>query len=389
MYCISLFSTILSIISDYNLFISLYLKQTIIHFCTYFILISMAKNNRKSTRKISTRATAKSAMNAPNSDDSHTNIDQNVNTTMQTNNMITTQPNQMTEISNNPVNNYNSSNFSVSIQNFDGNPNYLSFFIQQILDLKNINKWSEDKTIIFIRSKLSGQALEFYINNPTVNSIKSVDELFKQFKTYFEHESFSNPILELDKLKINLNESLLAFSLRIDNLVNKLYSNMSITDQDNIKYNKLISNLPEDIRLFILQNQITNNREALNKAIFLQNVNRQNKQFSSTTHDPDNNDKLSQLTAQINVLQTKLQKLENPPTCAQSVNESANEYSNHSINFINLYESGGSYAVPAESLAQMSVLVQQLYHVILFPSQNVSKQVQPRFPFVGLSVIGD
>ncbi|GBM41077.1 Retrovirus-related Pol polyprotein from transposon 412, partial [Araneus ventricosus] len=49
--------------------------------------------------------------------------------------------------------------FCIQIENFNGEPDKLEWFIQQITDLKRINKWSGEMTFLFLKSKLAGSAL--------------------------------------------------------------------------------------------------------------------------------------------------------------------------------------------------------------------------------------
>lgn len=55
--------------------------------------------------------------------------------------------------------------FSCDINPFSGEAELLSFFFSQVQDLKNLNGWSDDHALIYTKSKLIGQALQFYINS--------------------------------------------------------------------------------------------------------------------------------------------------------------------------------------------------------------------------------
>jgi len=202
----------------------------------------------------------------------------------------------------------NQSNFHPSILTFSGNPEHLNFFKLQILDLQKLNKWDDARTLFYLRSKLSGAALEFFVANPRLHSITSVDELFNKFELFFKSDSVSNPIIELDNLRIKSSETISQFAIRLDNLVSKLYASMSDEDQKKIKFNKLIANVSPDVRIFILQNKINSYDEALEKAIFYTQISQQNKLFPTSANANSNVDLLFE---KVNLLQTKLDKMDN------------------------------------------------------------------------------
>ncbi|GBO38102.1 Uncharacterized protein K02A2.6 [Araneus ventricosus] len=79
--------------------------------------------------------------------------------------------------------------FSIQIENFNGEPDKLEWFIQQITDLKQINKWSDEMTFLFLKSKLTGFALFWYASNPTCKNITTFDEAVTQLRAFFRNDS--------------------------------------------------------------------------------------------------------------------------------------------------------------------------------------------------------
>ncbi len=55
--------------------------------------------------------------------------------------------------------------FSVQINSFDGTPSYAKFFFSLIKESAKINQWTNDQTILFLKSKLTGPALKFLLEN--------------------------------------------------------------------------------------------------------------------------------------------------------------------------------------------------------------------------------
>jgi len=170
-------------------------------------------------------------------------------------------------------------NFSINISSFNGEPRLLKFFQNQILDLQYLNRWSEKETIVFIRSKLTGAALDFYLANSSLHNANKVEDIFDAFSAFFQEQESKNPIIEFDRICLKPQETISQFVLRLDSLVTTLYPSLSVDNQNTIKYNKFIANIDNDTRLYLLQNNIKGYQEAVQKAIFFNNIKIQNKAY--------------------------------------------------------------------------------------------------------------
>ncbi|GBN62593.1 hypothetical protein AVEN_33326-1 [Araneus ventricosus] len=115
--------------------------------------------------------------------------------------------------------------FSIQIENFNGEPDKLEWFIQQITDLKQINKWSDEMTFLFMKSKLAGSALSWYASIPTCKNIASFDEAVTQLRAFFRNDStpLSNSA-ELHNIQLMPGESIRNLAHRIQVLTSRTYS---------------------------------------------------------------------------------------------------------------------------------------------------------------------
>ena len=211
---------------------------------------------------------------------------------------------QMSNISETPSN--HNPHFFVNIQQYTGEPDFTEFFFSQIRDVQKLNKWNDEQTLVYIKSKLAGSALKFYISTPHLSQINTVSQLHIEFKKFFTPETESNAIIEFDSLTLLPEENIINYSLRIDTLAAKLYPEMDDINRNKIKFNKLISTVSPDLRLYLLQNQIVDYNTAIEKGQFMQNLNKQNKLFNN-----NDNSEIKNLSEQVLCLQKELESIKN------------------------------------------------------------------------------
>ncbi|GBO20943.1 hypothetical protein AVEN_26603-1 [Araneus ventricosus] len=115
--------------------------------------------------------------------------------------------------------------FSIQIENFNGEPDKLELFIQQITDLKQINKWSDEMTFLFLKSKLAGSALSWYASNPTCKNKTSFDEAVTQLRAFFRNDSTSlSNSAELHNIQLMPGESIRNLAHRIQVSTSRTYN---------------------------------------------------------------------------------------------------------------------------------------------------------------------
>ena len=156
-------------------------------------------------------------------------------------------------------------------QNFDGNPDYLNYFISQFKEEARLKNWSDERLLHNIKKKLKGKAFEFMIQSQEIREFSSSEELFEKLKGFFIVKSEIANICEFDSLTMLPGESITHLAHRIEVLVHKI--NKGVTDQNAInkqKFNKFINIIPTNIRSVILMEQITDFSKAVEKASLAQ-----------------------------------------------------------------------------------------------------------------------
>jgi len=222
----------------------------------------------------------------------------------------------------NDNNSENSKNFIIQINNFDGDPSLVHHFFEQIQDLKEINNWSERQSILFLKSKLQGQALTYFLNSPHLKKAKLLSEIHDDFSNFFSPASFSTSIIELNAMAPTHGENYKNFAHRLDVAVGKIYNNLPKDNLDQIKFVKFISVIPSEIRLQIMQNNITNYNEAVQRAQQLQDLTIFDSKLSQNT-EPEIFKRYSE---QINSLQKQIEHLTSSKE--KSASSSSNQINN-------------------------------------------------------------
>lgn len=166
-----------------------------------------------------------------------------------------------------------SSNFLLNINPYDGDPETIQFFCEQVSDIININKFSDEQSLAYIKSKLTGAALKYYLESPKLKSIKQYPILLDELTKFFSTKTNSFAIQSLESLAMMPNETIKNLSHRLNVLVDKVYPN--ITDStaiNNIKYVKFLATIPIEIKIKILEQGITSYEGAVERAQTLQEI---------------------------------------------------------------------------------------------------------------------
>jgi hypothetical protein len=170
----------------------------------------------------------------------------------------------------------------IHIQSFDGEPSSLKYFIDQLKDISRISQWPDEFLLAYARSKLTGNAQKLIQQAHEINSITTSADLFSKLQDFFDNKSTASHTLELHSFHMLPGETIKNLAHRLDILTHNVYTN--IKDKaalDEIKYVKFTQVLPPDIRLLILQNNITTYDEAVKRATLAQDCFINNKVLSS------------------------------------------------------------------------------------------------------------
>lgn len=181
-----------------------------------------------------------------------------------------------------------SQNFTISINQFTGESEYVEHFFNLVGQSAQINKWSPDQTILFIKSKLAGAALKFYLENSELQCTTDVELFETKFKTFFKNDSTQATFNEFNKLAILPDESIKHFCHRLHVLTTTVYKDINDDKAlDAIKLNKLLSVLPANLRIKLLEEKVKNFNTAMSRAQEIQNI--YNSEFQSNSDSSNKN----------------------------------------------------------------------------------------------------
>lgn len=166
----------------------------------------------------------------------------------------------------------NKSNFNFNIQPFAGDPATIKFFFLQLEDYVKINNLSEEQALATFRSLLSGNALKYFIEEPSLSSLTTLAEIKEKFIYFFKAEETSS-VFALNNIILKPSETIRSLSHRINITFNKVYPNLiDPTAIDTLKFTHLLNALPHDMKVTILKENITTYDKAVERAQQLQNI---------------------------------------------------------------------------------------------------------------------
>lgn len=232
--------------------------------------------------------------------------------------------------------------FTIQISPFDGDPNYVSHFFNLIEELALQNNWSNEQTILFFKSKLSGPALKFFLEDVNLAKSDNLNTILLEFKNFFVPDNTSSTLNELNKIQLLPDESIRHFAHRLQVLTHKVYT--QVTDENAlsvIKYNKFISALPANLRIKLLEENIQNFKDAVQRAHQLQDILNQELVPKTSNSESCNTltTQLADLAAKVNALTLTAQpsslKIDRPTQNLHRgnwKNRSVNQFRNKNVN---------------------------------------------------------
>lgn len=165
---------------------------------------------------------------------------------------------------------------AIHIAPFDGTPEHISFFKQQVFDMANIFNWPDAFTLMFASGKLTGKALQYFREAQVAEPFTSTTDLFNRLSAFFQTSSVVQHIHDFESLVMLENEEIPHIVHRLNVTARRVYPNMSDEILKQIKFTKLIKIIPDNLRLAILQDSITTFDAAVAKATLVQQCTLQN-----------------------------------------------------------------------------------------------------------------
>lgn len=187
-----------------------------------------------------------------------------------------------TVVNSEPTDGHNNHSFRLNINSYDGDPDLFEFFAEQFRSFVTLNNYKASESLAFLKSKLTGAALKYYTESPRLKEISCPDTLLSELKSFFSTSSHASSLQALNSLALLPSESIKNLSHRISVLVEKVHPQISDkTALNSIKYVKLLSSLPSEIRVKIMESNITDFNEAVERANNLQNILIENRVLNS------------------------------------------------------------------------------------------------------------
>ena len=74
---------------------------------------------------------------------------------------------------------------NLNVLNFEGDSSLLDFFFDQVRSYSTLNKLKPEETIAFLKGKLSGSALKFLAQSPSLYKSNDFETIEKAFPDFF------------------------------------------------------------------------------------------------------------------------------------------------------------------------------------------------------------
>ena len=139
----------------------------------------------------------------------------------------------------------------ILIISYNGDPDLLDFFIEQIKVKQDHSNLSDSQTLFFIKSKLIDKALKAYATSAPCQRATTSDELFSIFKKLFKTESSQNIALQYNTIKFNGTESIRIYANKLQNLVMKRFPQLSPDSIAQILIAKFTDTIPPHFKLYL------------------------------------------------------------------------------------------------------------------------------------------
>lgn len=223
---------------------------------------------------------------------------------------------------------------NIQIQPFSGDPNLVTFFFEQIKEVRSIYKLTDKETLALFKSKLVGPALQFFLDSCSIKNKDDLDASQKEFEKFFKPINASTNINEI---KIEENESLNNFSLRIDKALCHKYPKLDQLAICELKKDLFVSALPKNIKIKILEHEFSTFDEILEKAEQLKKIFDDNKSPVSKMEENfhveyENTPKRSKFVRQKNSYKNNSQKFQHKPKSDSYEHFKNNKHNSHRPN---------------------------------------------------------
>ncbi|GBN32109.1 hypothetical protein AVEN_107162-1 [Araneus ventricosus] len=127
-----------------------------------------------------------------------------------------------------------SNSLIASLTPFKGNEDSFEFFVKQLNDIAQLEKWGEAKKILVLKLNLKDEALKFLVSNPKLEEIDHFDSLIKKLKEKFcKQPNFEEAQRQFNNLKQKVSQSISDLAEQVGSTTEK-FSNPNNSEEENI-----------------------------------------------------------------------------------------------------------------------------------------------------------
>lgn len=200
---------------------------------------------------------------------------------------------------------------AINVTPFEGDPHKFNFFNEQLLSVIKLNKLNDEEALLLAKSKLTGAALQYYIESPILQNIKKVDELLCTLKKFFIPHVNSNAVQDLKNITMLPNENIQSLAHRISRLTYEVYPQLTHAESlQQLMMVSLLNAIPNSIKVKIVENKCKSFDEAINLAETLFETYTRHNILNYLIDTPSNslNTQVNQLQAEVNFLKTNVNR---------------------------------------------------------------------------------
>lgn len=206
-------------------------------------------------------------------------------------------------------------NFQIPL--FDGNSETVHPFCTQVQEMAKVNKWDDEVSLLFFKSKLTGAAQKYFFSSPSCKNCATLVDACKTLTDFFSSPvSTSTNMLAFQNIKLMPGETIKNLVNRIEILAHQAYP--TISDQptmDSLKRMQLLNALPNNIRERLWDYEELSFALLTEKAIKLTTAD-QNRQVNFVANTSEEKDNIHVLTEMVSKLQVTVDKLSSScPLC--------------------------------------------------------------------------
>lgn len=163
---------------------------------------------------------------------------------------------------------------NVTLPEFSGDSNKTFWFVNQVKELSEINAWDDKTALFFLKSRLTGSALTYFQNDPSCQTVKTLNEACQKLLGFFSvQESPAAELRKFQNITLAPDESIKNLSYRIDLAAQKSYRFINdVNALNKIKSMQFIAALPISIKEKILLQGEMEYNEMVAKAQHIQTI---------------------------------------------------------------------------------------------------------------------